>query len=81
MNHSLLTIDHARKKGLHVACVIINNYPENPGLSEENNPNMIKEMSGLPVLVLRQLDDSDTPALINKIADEIDIENLMELVG
>lgn len=81
VNHTLLTIDHARKKGLHVACIIINSYPENPGLSEENNPGMIEEISNLPVILVRHHRESDTPSLIEKIADEIDIEKLMILVG
>lgn len=80
VNHSLLTIEHARKKGLHVACIIINGYPENPGLSEENNPSMIEDLSALPVILVRDLPCSDTPTFIEKIADEIDIEKLMKLV-
>lgn len=81
VNHTLLTIDHARKKGLHVACIIINNYPENPGLSEENNPAMIEGISALPVmLVSHNSMVSDTPGFIEKIADQIDIETLLKLV-
>ena len=81
VNHTLLTIDHARRKGLDVACIIINGYPENPGLSEENNPKMIEEISTVPVILVSHFHDSDTPAFIEKIADEIDIERLMKLVG
>ena len=81
VNHTLLTIDHARKKGLHVTCIIINGYPENPGLSEEDNPNMIEEISNLPVILVSHLHESGTLAFIEKIADEIDIGRLMKLVG
>ena len=80
VNHTLLTVDHARKKGLHIACIIINGYPENPGLSEENNPAMIEELCDVPVIIvghnpLRQ----DNPAFIEKTADEIDIDRLIKL--
>ncbi|MDT8316598.1 MAG: dethiobiotin synthase [bacterium] len=79
VNHTMLTIEHARKKGLHIACIIINGYPEPPGLSEENNPAMIEALSGLPVIVVRHLPGPDAPAIIEEIADEIDIEKLMKL--
>jgi dethiobiotin synthetase len=81
VNHTLLTIDHARKKRLELACIIINGYPENPGLSEENNPAMIEEISRLPVIVMNHLPCSDSPEFIEKLADGIDIEKLMKLVG
>ena len=80
VNHTLLTIDHARKKGLHVACIIINGYPENPGLSEENNPAMIEEISRVPVILVRHRTCSDSPGFIEKIADQIDMETLLELI-
>ena len=69
------------KKGLDVACIIINGYPENPGLSEENNPNMIEEISAVPVILVSHIEDTTAPTLIEKIAGEIDIEKLMKLVG
>lgn len=81
VNHTLLTIDHARKKGLHVACIIINNYPENPGLSEENNPAMIEGISALPVMLVSHNSMlTDTPGFIEKVADQIDMETLLKLV-
>ena len=80
VNHTLLTIEHARKKELDLACIIINGYPENPGLSEENNPAMIEEISEVPVILVRHLPCSDSPAFIEKIADGIDIEKLMKLI-
>jgi len=80
VNHTLLTVDHARRKGLDLACIIINGYPEPPGLSEENNPAMIEGLSDLPVIVVSQLPYSDSPAFIEKIADGIDIDRLMKLV-
>lgn len=52
INHTLLTVAAALQADLHVAGVMINRYPENPGLVERNNPKAIAEYSGIPVLAL-----------------------------
>lgn len=50
INHTLLTVEHARSNGLTVLGVIINNLSDGPDPSKENNPQIIKELSGLPLL-------------------------------
>jgi len=52
INHTLLTTDHAEKKGIRVLAVVINGYPERPGICEKNNPKMISAITGLPVITL-----------------------------
>ncbi len=51
INHTLLTVEHALKKGLKVLGIIIN-YNNAPGadISEETNPHIIAELSPTPVL-------------------------------
>lgn len=48
INHTFLTIEHARKKGIPVVGVIINNY--RGGKVEETNPKIIAELTGVPIL-------------------------------
>ncbi|MEW6447312.1 MAG: dethiobiotin synthase [Bacillota bacterium] len=52
INHTLLTVAAALQADLHVAGVVINRYPENPGLVERNNPKAVADYSGVPVLAL-----------------------------
>ncbi len=48
INHTFLTIEHARKKEIPLIGVIINNY--SGGKVEETNPRIIAELTGVPVL-------------------------------
>lgn len=73
VNHTLLTIDHARSKGLDVIGVIINGYSQNPGLSEKNNPKMIEELSGFSVLSILPKRNEKGIELSAKLAEEIDL--------
>lgn len=51
VNHTLLTISYAKQHGLQVAGVILSNYrKETASIAEKNNPSMIEEYSGVPVL-------------------------------
>lgn len=77
VNHTLLTIDHARSKGLDVRGVIINGYPKDPGLSERNNPSMIEALSGIPVLSVLPLCDSNYVDLPERLAESLDVEKIM----
>lgn len=51
INHSLLTVDAVRSRGLDVAAVLLNSPVESAGgLAEETNPGVIARLSGVPVL-------------------------------
>lgn len=52
INHTVLTCLCARQVGLEVAGVIINDYPEQPGLAEQSAPHHIGSLCGAPVLGL-----------------------------
>lgn len=54
LNHTLLTIEAARSRGLEIAAVIINGYEPSSGtLAEETNPEVIAEVAGvrIPLIV------------------------------
>lgn len=81
INHTLLTVEHARRSGLAVLGIILNHCSPSPDLSAETNPGIIKQLSGLPLLgVLPYLppDVRDDPSLL---ADMIGREVRMELAG
>jgi len=51
INHSLLTVAACQRAGLEINGLVINNYnPEGNDLSEETNPKVITELTGIPVL-------------------------------
>jgi dethiobiotin synthetase len=50
INHTVLTVDYARRRGLKVAGVIINGWQETAaGVLERSNLEYIAELTGLPV--------------------------------
>lgn len=50
INHTVLTVKAAQAAGVNVIGVILNRYPENPGLAAATNPGVIEALTGLPIL-------------------------------
>ena len=50
INHTLLTVEHARHNGLTVRGIILNACSPDPDLSVETNHQVIRELSGFPLL-------------------------------
>lgn len=51
LNHTALTANFIRSKGLRIKGIILNAYPgSRRGLAEKTNPKLISSMTGLPVL-------------------------------
>ena len=50
INHTLLTLDHARRSGIKVIGVIINKTSRNIQMSEKTNPQIIKTFGKVPIL-------------------------------
>jgi dethiobiotin synthetase len=63
INHTALTVKAAQAAGIEVAGVILNRYPENPGLAATTNPGVIEALTGVPILGrLPEVADLDHPA-------------------
>ena len=63
INHTLLTLEAARSRGLRVAAVVFNRWPEQPEAIERSNRETIEELGGVPVSVLPELGAPDPEAL------------------
>lgn len=50
LNHSLLTIEVARRRGIEVAGLIFNHLVQRRGLAERTNPSVIKNFLSVPIL-------------------------------
>ncbi len=56
LNHTLLTVESAKARGLKVMGIIINQFPSYPGLAERTNPELILKMTGEPILGILPFD-------------------------
>jgi len=50
LNHTLLTLESAKRRGLDVAGIVISNFPWDPGMPEQTNPELILSMTGVNIL-------------------------------
>ena len=50
LNHTLLTLEFAKKRGLEVLGIVISNYPWDPGIPEQTNPELLLSMTGVNIL-------------------------------
>jgi dethiobiotin synthetase len=63
INHTVLTVKAAQAANLRVAGIILNRYPEKPGLAEKTNPGVIEALSGVPIIGrLPEVPDLNNPA-------------------
>jgi dethiobiotin synthetase len=57
INHTLLTIEAARQRGLAIAAVVVNGYrPDSATLAEETNPEVIGRLARLPIPLIVPFD-------------------------
>ncbi len=76
INHTLLTLDHARRSGINVIGVIINKTSRNIQMSEETNPQIIKTFGKIPILgiIPYSSERKNMDSVVNKY---VDIEKIL----
>jgi dethiobiotin synthetase len=84
INHTLLTVEHARYNGLTVVGIILNTSSPDPDLSVETNHQVIRQLSGVPLLGEvpfcphpERTDRSALAALIEKHVDSKLLKNFI----
>lgn len=76
INHTFLTIEYARKSGIEIIGVIINNYQG--GVVEDTNPGVIEELTGVPVLGIIPHDSDlctesvEIGGIVSSVLDSVD---------
>ncbi len=82
INHTFLTIEHARKSGIVIIGVVINNY--RGGMAEETNPKVISELTGIPVIGVIPYDErisaGDVRSIVSLVGKNVDIEAIMGFI-
>ncbi len=74
LNHTFLTLESAKRKGLDVVGIVISNYPWDPGIPEQTNPELIISMTGVNILGILPHDNSIS-------VEKGDIGNIKELAS
>jgi dethiobiotin synthetase len=78
INHTMLTVNYALKEGLRVAGIIINySQPPENTLAETTNPEIIKQISPVPVIgIFPYLTDMKSSTIEKAAGENIDISIL-----
>ncbi|MGB7290651.1 MAG: dethiobiotin synthase [Thermodesulfobacteriota bacterium] len=74
MNHTLLTLEHARLRGLNILGFVINNFPDTPTLAERKNPELLLKLTEEKILGVIHHDQGIS-------VERGDIGNLIEMSG
>ncbi len=73
INHTLLSVEHALRKGLGVAGIVINySSPPSGTVSEETNPDSVGRLSPVPVIGMMPFLRETTPEAIEGAAGNLD---------
>ncbi len=80
INHTLLTIEHARAKGLKILGVIFNETKRQPqGIPEKTNPNAIKEFGKVSILgTVPYFSKWDRGSVVENCLSKIDMKRILK---
>lgn len=79
VNHTLMTIECARSRGIRVMGVVINGQPDHPGPAEEYASRVIARLSGAPLLAILQRQDTvDEMVIVERLAEAIGSQPLAQ---
>jgi dethiobiotin synthetase len=76
LNHTMLTVNYAIKEDLNVAGIIINyTRPPKDTIDEETNPEVIKQISPIPLIgIFPYLEDLESSTIEKAVVKNLDIE-------
>jgi len=76
LNHTMLTVNYALKTGLDVAGIIMNsNHPQKETLAEDTNPDILKQISPVPLIgIIPYLRDLEISTIEKAVVKNLDLE-------
>jgi len=79
INHTLLTVESLKQRGIDIKAIILNSHPyKKEGICERTNPDIIEEISGVPVYKLSDLSKA-VDKIIPKVHKNLKAKNLKAL--
>jgi dethiobiotin synthetase len=83
INHTMLTVNYAIKEGLPVAGIIINySLPPDGTLAEKTNPEVIKQISPVPIIgIFPYLEDTESTSIEKSAIKTLDIERIKKYLS
>jgi dethiobiotin synthetase len=83
INHTMLTVNYAIKEGLPVAGIIINySLPPDSTLAEKTNPEVIKQISPVPIIgVFPYLENMESTTIEKAAVKSLDIERIRKYLS
>lgn len=80
INHTLLTLSHARKEGLKILGLVMNNCCNSQGQAEKLNPSALKRWTGAPLLgVMPFIPELNRNTIAGAIREHIDLETVLKM--
>jgi dethiobiotin synthetase len=77
INHTLLTLEAARARGLEVAVVVLNGRSPDTDASADTNPQLIERFGGVPVSCVPWLADGSGPKLADHVAAHLEAAGML----
>ena len=82
LNHTLLTIEHAKKMGLQILGIVICNYPQKPDLAESLNINTLMQLTDVEIIgVIPSIQGLDVQKGLTENLAENSQEFFIEMLG
>lgn len=83
LNHTALTVEQARHRGLDVVGIVVDRYPEDPDVATRTNPAELERLTDEPVLgTVPDVDGLDTQTAsldgLHEIADALDLTRIFD---
>lgn len=84
INHTVLTVEHAKSSGISVIGIVLNNY--RGGAAEETNPKMINKLTDTPVIgiiphdPLINVEEGKHGNIVSLVERNIDIEHIIHFI-
>ncbi|MDY6780453.1 MAG: AAA family ATPase, partial [Halobacteria archaeon] len=84
LNHNVLTVEALERRGVEVAGVVLNRYPDDPDTAERTNPRVIEEMTGVDVLGRipsvpeLDVDDANPSDFVDVFRRRVDVSRILD---
>ncbi len=72
INHTVLTVEVMKKRGIKIEGIVMNGFSRNPDIAEKTNPQIIEEMTNIPVVAKIFKTDNPFKESINKLKNFVE---------